>query len=476
MRNLNIVMTIRAIKPLALIAAGSVIFFVSNDSAATDSKKQVGEIGKVVIADRTWAGIPVNISAISVGNIVYIGYYDAERQLSVARIDTSDGSVQRKRLDSTFAGWDAHNFISLTYDRNGFLHVAGNMHAVPLIYARMFDRDRLDSLRRVDSMIGEDESHVTYPKFFKFPDGALGFTYRQGKSGDGVEIINRFDGKSWSRLSDRPIFAPAPGDVPVSAYHTDYILGQDGYFHTAWVWRLTKGVENNFNVNYAKSKDLKQWFGSTGKPISSPLTPANSDVVDKVPPHSGLFNNVKLGFNGLNEPVISYLKYDEDGHTQLYHARPTGAGWQIEKITSWESRWDFMGGGTKIQQISFSAIRSENGKVTESVRHFKDGASSIIYVADGMKSIKISLLPAALPSDCLNLKPWRQVELPISATSSNSYKGKIVWRALPPGNADLPRSCSQLGLETGCNMSSNLMVVPQAYFNAKKDRLLACNQ
>lgn len=444
--------------------------------AAAEPPRQAGAADAasgVLTIDRTWAGIPVNISAVAVGPIVYVGYYDADRQLSVARIDTADGSIRKRTLGSVFAGWDAHNYITLSYDRDGVLHVAGNMHAAPLVYARMREPGDFDSLARVEGMTGKDEVHVTYPRFFTMPSGQLGFTYRSGKSGDGVEVINSFDRSRWTRLSDVPIFAPDSGGVAVNAYHTDYITGPDGYFHTAWVWRLNSGVESNFNVNYAKSKDLKNWTDSKGRRLALPMTPSNTDLVDKVAPNSGLFNNIRLGFNGSNEPVISYVKYDKDGNTQLYHARSGATGWQVAQVSDWHSRWDFSGGGTRIQDVWFSGVSSKGGKVTETIRHFKEGNVLVTYQNDAMKSVAVVAQPASPSRSCAS-KPWKQTETSIASAAPGAFKGKIVWRALPAGNSDRPRSCEQLGLGAACSMVSELMLVAAAKASPEQSRLLAC--
>ena len=37
------------------------------------------------------------------------------------------------RLPSQVA-WDSHNYITMTADRDGYLHLSGNMHVAPLVY------------------------------------------------------------------------------------------------------------------------------------------------------------------------------------------------------------------------------------------------------------------------------------------------------------------------------------------------------
>jgi hypothetical protein len=267
--------------------------------------------------DQTWGGTRIKFSAIESPSAIYIGYYDAERWLAVSEIDKCTGKVNKVRLPSRFDGWDSHNYITLALDDRHRLHVAGNMHGSPLTYARMERSGDLGSMKTLRSMSGGDEQRTTYPNFFRFADGALGFSYRSGGSGDGKEILNRFDGHQWRRWLDSPLFDSLPGAPSISAYSTGYISGPDGYFHIAWVWRDTPAVETNFHVNYARSKDLRHWEDSNGKTIALPITLGNAEVVDPVGQMRGLYNNIKLGFDSERRPVISYIKFDQQGLTPM---------------------------------------------------------------------------------------------------------------------------------------------------------------
>lgn len=104
--------------------------------------------------DAVWAGTGIVYDAVSVGPIVYIAYYNAQRRFTVARVDTETRTVANKTLDSRFEGWDAHNYVTLAYDRAGFLHVSGNMHTSPLVYARTLQPDGFDSLTQTQRMVG----------------------------------------------------------------------------------------------------------------------------------------------------------------------------------------------------------------------------------------------------------------------------------------------------------------------------------
>lgn len=448
---------------IGVIVLASLLTFGYSQLLPALSHDQTRSFVQSLPVDEVWAGTGIAYDAISVGSVVYIAYYDAERRLSVARFDTATHAVAKKTLDSVFTGWDTHNSVVLAYDRNGYLHVTGNMHAVPLIYARTLRPNDFNSLTQTNRMIGNDESSVTYPNFFFLANGDLLFSYRSGKSGNGVELINRFDGERWLRLLQHPLFAPASESDPVNAYHTAYILGPDSYYHVAWVWRKTPMVETNFNVGYARSKDLVHWEDSRQRVLDLPITPANAEVVDEVPPHGGLFNNVRLGFDAKGKPVISYLKYDKEGNSQLYHARPGKGSWQIKQATDWKYRWAFSGGGTLVTEISFFGVRSEGNHLVENISHKVYGRMQ--FELDPM-TLSARIVPGARAQSVPNSDkavissgPFTTRSVKIRPTYKDSVRGQIRWQTLPSDNNDKPRSCKSVGLPNGCKMTSRLEIV-----------------
>ena len=221
-------------------------------------------------------------------------------------------------LPST-VGWDSHNSIAMALDREGYLHVAGNMHAVPLVYFRGTRPYDAASLVRVPSMTGQHEERVTYPVFSYAPDGALLFQYRSGSSGSGDTYSNRYDEstKTWHALTDQPLFF---GGKRMNAYPLNPVTGPDGWVHQVWVWRDTPMAETNHDLSYARSRDLIHWETATGVPLTLPLTIDTPGlVVDPSPPRGGLLNGTQaVGFDTHGNLTISYLKYDAAGNTQLF--------------------------------------------------------------------------------------------------------------------------------------------------------------
>ncbi len=87
-------------------------------------------------------------------------------------------------------------------------------------------------------MVGTEEKRTTYPHFMLTKEGELLYHYRDGGSGNGNEIYNRYstDSKQWSRMLDVPL---TDGQGLMNAYQTQPTIMADGWYHMYWVWRDT---------------------------------------------------------------------------------------------------------------------------------------------------------------------------------------------------------------------------------------------
>jgi hypothetical protein len=128
-----------------------------------------------------------------------VAYFDADRTVKVAQ-RTAGGPWSYRSLDSTFGGWDGHNELKLYVDENFDIHLSGNQHGSPLNYWRSNGLD-IASLTRQLMVGATEESLVTYPRFFRTPQGQLLFGYRTGHAGDGAWLYYAYDPalKTWSR-------------------------------------------------------------------------------------------------------------------------------------------------------------------------------------------------------------------------------------------------------------------------------------
>jgi hypothetical protein len=353
-----------------------------------------------------WSGHPVGFALLTTGDHQYAAFYAADRSMTVAERKLGEREWSFKRLP-TAVGWDTHNFITMAIDRGGFLHVMGNMHASPLVYFRETIAGDASSLRQVSAMTGHNELKVTYPVFSKAPDGALLLEYRSGGSGSGDTLINRYEERtqSWSPLTDQPLFS---GGGKMNAYPMSIVKGPDGWFHEVWVWRDSPMAETNHDLSYARSRDRVHWETAGGQPLTLPLTIATKGItVDAAPVHGGLLNGTQaVGFDADGRVVISYLKYDGAGNTQMYFARFEGGRWVSRQATQWSYRWDFHGGGSLGTQIHIGPLQSSDGKLAVAIDHKVYGAG--VWEVDPA-TLKLTGQPKLAPSTVHGLEEDEQV-------------------------------------------------------------------
>ena len=159
-----------------------------------------------------WAKNSVNVavfrknSLVTRGDTQYIAYYDPEGVLVLGKRHWKERAWQTRETGYRGNVADAHNVISMMVDGKGVVHVAWDHHGHPLHYARGMAPGSM-VLGEKESMVGRNERNVTYPEFFRMPDGDLVFMYRDGASGNGNLVMNKYDAErgTWSRLHDNLI-------------------------------------------------------------------------------------------------------------------------------------------------------------------------------------------------------------------------------------------------------------------------------
>lgn len=322
---------------------------------------------------------PVGFCLLTRGERQYVAFYDKENRMTVAVRALGDDHWQFQVLPSKVE-WDSHNYVTMAIDGSGDLHVSGNMHVVPLVYFRTEKPGDITTLRKMP-MTGEQENHVTYPQFFMNHQGQLIFTYRDGGSGNGNTICNKYDlcQRAWGRLLSTPLF---DGRGRSNAYPLGPIRGQDGWFHIVWVWRDAPDCATNHHLSYARSRDLIHWESILGEHIPLPLTPGESRLwVDPIPSGGGIINGCqKLFFDADGQPVITYHKSDTNGNMQIYAARPGNSKWVLHVLTEWNKPILFSGAGTMgFIGVGISGLsRAEPGVLTMTYRHRDYGSGRLI--------------------------------------------------------------------------------------------------
>ena len=380
----------------------------------TDITRQHSVTKEIRVAD-VWSGHPVGFDILTTTTEQYLAYYDTARNMCVAQ-RMLDSDEWKKSILPTRVGWDSHNSIVIARDKKGFLHVSGNMHAVPIIYFRSTAPNAIDAFEKL-SMVGTEESRVTYPVFFKNHDDDLFFQYRDGGSGDGITYINRYDpeARQWIRVLDQGLF---DGEGETNAYPTNPVKGPDGYFHYMWVWRLNPIANTNHNLSYARTRDFIHFENMEGVAIPIPIQYRERRVIaDPVGPWNGLMNSSKiLAFDGKNRVIMGYHKFDKEGRSQLFICRYQNGEWINRQVSDWpDYTWDINKRGSLGRAINLDGIRGDgHGHIYFSYSHEKHGSGllkideerlTLLENLPGKKFLHIQNLPdATLPKMQINRK------------------------------------------------------------------------
>ncbi|KHL25329.1 hypothetical protein PK98_00940 [Croceibacterium mercuriale] len=402
-------------------------------STAQPASSPAAELSAI---DRVWSGHYVPF-AMAVGErAILVAYYDANRQLTVARRPRDGSYWTYHRLDS-WTGWDSHNAIAMALDANGELHVVANMHNDPLVYYRSRGGDDVRTLERVPAMADPLlERRMTYPVFLRDAAGQLIFKYRDGGSGNGNEIYTQYDPRSrdWHKLLATPL---VDGEGQRNAYFVGPVLGPDGWFHLAWVWRDTPDAATNHDLSYARSRDLQSWERSDGAALTLPIRLADAEVIDPVPVRGGMINNNTVpGFDRQGRVLVTYHKFDAAGQTQIFVARREADGWRSVQVTRWRDfRWDFGGGGSLDSRLTVSGTEPL-GKDCLLVRVVRDGVP-LALVLDAATLALVEERPDTRLADELAGEVAAPEGMQINTIEQSGHA--VVWPTLPP-HRDLPLS------------------------------------
>lgn len=384
----------RLTQTIALALSAAALLAPASPCSAEEAPAPLERV-HVEAIDQVFTGNRVHFDFLRSGRHQFVGYYDANRQLTVAQ-RTGRSPWNFYKVDS-WQGWDSHNYIRMALDEEGHLHVMANMHADRLEYFRMRHPYLVRSLERV-STLGEPEieTRMTYPIFTYDDQGKLVFKYRSGGSGNGLDFYKKYDvsTKSWSSLHGGPLL---DGEGLMNAYPSQPALGPDGNFHMIWVWRDTPDAATNHDISYARSRDLATWEDSNGKPFKLPLTLGNSEIVDPIPAFGGTLNGAnRLAFDSENRPVLSYFKFDENGDTQVFVARKDGEGWKVRAVTDWQGfRWEFGGGGSLGEsKAGVGPITVEDGGLLGVVAVREKQAYKIFVNEKTLERVRVEEIPA----------------------------------------------------------------------------------
>ncbi|MGF7039653.1 hypothetical protein M2273_002906 [Mucilaginibacter lappiensis] len=303
-----------------------------------------------------WANNSVNTVIFRKNSLVtykgtqYAAYYDNDQFVVLAKRQTGFNHWQTMRTAYKGDATDAHKAICIIADGAGYLHVTWGHHNQPLNYAMSISPGSL-SLSAKKTMTGDKEDKVSYPEFYKLPGGDLLFLYRDGASGNGNLMLNRYivATKKWSRVQDGLI----DGEGSRNAYW-QMVIDKCGTIHLSWVWRESPDVASNHDMCYARSKDGGlTWERSTGEKYVLPITAASAEYACKIPQKSELINQTSMFADDEGNPFIATYWREEGQTVPQYHLVYNNAGkWQVSNLGFRKTAFSLSGGGTKSIPIS----------------------------------------------------------------------------------------------------------------------------
>ncbi len=407
---------------------------------------------KTIALGPAWTGADLHFAADGPADLTFAVYLNPDRQPTISRVDHRSGAVESISFGSACDGFDPHREVKIFIDDNDILHVSGFMHADALRYGCVNIHEPIRRFQSLDRMTGRCEEAVTYPRFLGLPGGRVLFTYRYGKSGAGETRFKVFERGRWSEVGDGALLGSRASADHSSAYLYDPVVGPDGMVHIVWNWRRTADVATSYDIGYAKSRDLTVWYDAAGRRLDDPIVPSSSAVVDPVGENRGLMGPPRIGFDRAGQPLITYLKFDDEGATQVFLARWRSQAWSIQPITHWTYRWDLHGYGTVLPIISTLPLRpnDSNGYVLE-YNHQKEGfcrltldaAFRAVGCGIGPRPKATAPLPSRtdIPLGFLEHRLTVPRDMPRRRVLSWVYQ-PIVGDVRPPCTSDRPHACN----------------------------------
>lgn len=342
-----------------------------------DACSQVARKVSIVNVDSGWSANSINTVVFRKNSLVtfrdtqFISFYNAKGFVVLGKRKSGDKKWTTVQTPYKGNTRDAHNSISIIVDGDGYLHMAWDHHNNPLNYCRSTQPLSLDMSAKT-KMTGVAESSVSYPEFYKMPNGDLLFFYRDGGSGRGNLVINKYSlaTRQWSQVHNNLI----DGERKRNAYWQAY-ADQHGVIHISWVWRESPDVASNHDMCYARSTDGgTTWEKSTGEKYSLPVTAATAEYIQVIPQKSELINQTSMCTDEQGNPIIASYWREAGATVPQYHIiyRENGK-WQSQNLGFRKTSFSLSGGGTKQIPLSRPQVIAWNsGTKTCVALFFKD--------------------------------------------------------------------------------------------------------
>jgi len=171
---------------------------------------------------------------LTLGRYQFAAFYAGKRVLRLVRRDLRSGKISTFDLRGNYSLDDAHNYASLGYDGDGFLHLAYDHHNTGLRYRRSKAPRSIAAWTEELAMTGKHEGRLSYPSFLPMPrNGPLLFLYRDGAAARGALRIKAWSAKrkSWTDRQTPILSGAEQRPWTSSPYWNHPAVGRDGMHH-----------------------------------------------------------------------------------------------------------------------------------------------------------------------------------------------------------------------------------------------------
>jgi hypothetical protein len=339
-----------------------------------------------VFVDTGWANNSINTvvfrknSLCTYKNTQYISFYNKDGSVVFGKrtLGTTKWLLQTSSLKGDIT--DAHRSISIITDGDGYLHCSWDHHGNKLHYTKSIAPGSL-KMEAAMPMTGIAETNVTYPEFHALPNGDIFFLYRDGQSGQGNLVINRYDTKikKWQQLHSNLI----DGEQQRNAYW-QACVDVKGTIHISWVWRESANVASNHDMCYARSTDGGiTWENSKKEKYQLPINAGTAEYVCRIPQRSELINQTSMYADEDGDPFIaSYWRDKGDSIPQYHVIYNINNEWKILNAGFRKTAFSLSGAGTKRIPISRPQVISFKNRE----RH-----SAVLIFRDEERGSKVSI-------------------------------------------------------------------------------------
>lgn len=398
----------------------------------------------VMNAGAGWAGNSINTvifrknSLTSNDSIQFVSYYSNDGYVLIGKRRTTDTAWLFTKTSLKGNISDAHNSISIMLDGDGFLHIAWNQHNNRLHYCRSKE-PLLADFGDMMPMTGSLENKVTYPEFYKLPGGDLLFFYRDGGSGNGNLVINRYYTKErkWEILHSNLI----DGEGKRNAYWQACVDAK-GSIHISWVWRESPDVVSNHDMCYAVSKDGGiNWQKSTGEKYKLPVSVATAEVVCAIPQNSELINQTSMSADKKGNPYIATYWKGKNDVPQYHVLYNTGGKWKVKDLGFRKAGFSLDGKGTKQIPVSRPQI-IYSASAKKAILIFRDAETGNKPILAISKNRRLSqwVLSTLYDEEAGYWEPTYDIERWMQAGVLSLFFQKV----LQPDREGVPQNVSQL--------------------------------